>query len=127
MKIAIVTDDGVNVSKHFGRAPYFLVVELNGSLIKEKKLVPKLGHGQFHGIHEDESKGPHLGSDRKHAEIIKPIADCKVVICGGMGMGAYQSMMLNGIQPIITTLDTVEEVLDAYIKGKIEDHPELLH
>ncbi|MBC7113395.1 MAG: dinitrogenase iron-molybdenum cofactor biosynthesis protein [Candidatus Methanomethyliales bacterium] len=128
MKLAIVTDDGVNVSKHFGRAPYYLVVEVEGSSIKEKRLVPKLGHGQFHhGAHQQESRGPHMGSDQKHRAIINPISDCQVVICGGMGMGAYQSLILNGIRPIITNIDRAEEAIDAYLNGRIEDHPELIH
>lgn len=127
LKLAIVTDDGTNVSKHFGRAPYYLVVELEGNAIKEKKLVPKLGHGQFYGIHEGGSGGHHMGSESKHRAIMTPISDCKVVICGGMGIGAYQSMMLNGIQPIITSLDSAEEAIEAYLKGRIDDHPELIH
>ncbi|MGC8936556.1 MAG: NifB/NifX family molybdenum-iron cluster-binding protein [Candidatus Methanomethylicaceae archaeon] len=127
MKLAVVTDDGKNVSKHFGRAPYYLVVELEGGAIKEKKLVPKLGHGQFYGTHEGGSRGHHMGSESKHRAIIAPISDCKVVICGGMGIGAYQSMMLNGIQPIITSLESAEEAIEAYLKGKIDDHPELVH
>ncbi|MEM3532386.1 MAG: NifB/NifX family molybdenum-iron cluster-binding protein [Candidatus Methanomethyliaceae archaeon] len=132
MKIAIVTDDGINVSRHFGRAPYYLVLELEENdkgkkTIKERKLVPKLGHGQFHGLHDGGGEGLHMGSEMKHRAIVSPILDCKVVICGGMGMGAYQSLMLNGIRPIITTIEDAEAAVEAYLNGRIDDHPEVLH
>jgi len=120
LRLAVVTDDEVNVSKHFGRAPYFLIVEVEGGYIKEKKLIPKLGHGQFYGTQERESMGLHMGSEQKHRAIMSPILDFKVevLICGGMGMGAYQSMILSGVRPIITTIDNAEEAIEAYPKRK---------
>jgi len=127
VKIAIITEDGVHVSKHFGRAPHYMVVEIEGNTVKGKRLVPKVGHSQFQGMHEERHEEPHLGSESKHATMSEPIKDCVVLICGGMGMGAYQSLLLRGIRPIITEVDDINQAIAAYLDGKLDDHPEYLH
>ena len=55
------------------------------------------------------------------------IADCKVLLCGGMGMGAYESMKRLNIQPVVTDLLDIDEAVQAFIDGKLVDHTELLH
>jgi len=55
------------------------------------------------------------------------IADCKALLCGGMGMGAYESMRQLNIQPIVTDISNIDEAVQAFIDGKLVDHTELLH
>jgi predicted Fe-Mo cluster-binding NifX family protein len=55
------------------------------------------------------------------------IADCEAVLCGGMGMGAYQRMADNGIRPIVTDIRDVDEAALACAAGTIVDHIERLH
>lgn len=55
------------------------------------------------------------------------IGDCKVLICGGMGMGAYQSMQTLGITPIVTQETDINTALEAYFNGDLKDHTEMLH
>ena len=47
MKIAAITDDGVTISQHFGRAPYYLVYTVEDGEIVDRELREKLGHAQF--------------------------------------------------------------------------------
>ena len=47
MKIAIVTDDGKTISRHFGRATHYLVVTAEDGKIIERELREKLGHQHF--------------------------------------------------------------------------------
>jgi predicted Fe-Mo cluster-binding NifX family protein len=44
-----------------------------------------------------------------------------------MGMGAYESMKVAGIQPVVTEIVTIDEAVLAYFNGKIVDHVESLH
>jgi predicted Fe-Mo cluster-binding NifX family protein len=55
------------------------------------------------------------------------IADCETVLCRGMGMGAYQSMQVLGIRPVVTDISTIDEAALAYSQGIITDHTEHLH
>jgi predicted Fe-Mo cluster-binding NifX family protein len=66
-------------------------------------------------------------SHNKHVDMAQVIADCNALLCGGMGMGAYESMRRLNIQPIVTDLRDIEEAVQAFIDGKLVDHTELLH
>lgn len=131
MKIALITDDEKTISQHFGRAKYYLVVTIEEGTIKSRELREKLGHGQFSEIgHEEHSHGNHefsASTHSKHTQMAETISDCAAVICGGMGMGAYESMRRLNIRPIVTDLRDVEKVIKAYIEGSLIDHTELLH
>ncbi len=135
MKIAIITDDGKTISRHFGRATHYLVVTIEDGRETSREMREKLGHGQFsvagheehHGEHHGEQHGFDESSHGKHAQMAGTISDCQTVICGGMGMGAYESMRRLNIQPVVTDLTDIGQVIQAYIAGKLVDHTELLH
>jgi predicted Fe-Mo cluster-binding NifX family protein len=55
------------------------------------------------------------------------IADCSAVICGGMGKGAYDRLAANGIRPVVTDLQDVDEAAIECATGRIVDHAERLH
>lgn len=132
MKIAAITDDGKTISQHFGRAPYYLVVTVEDGQIIERELRDKLGHTHFSNQpHEPELPGqPHgMGSaaHNKHLQMAEAISDCEALLCGGMGMGAYQSMVARGIKPVVTEIWDIEQAVMAYVDGKIVDRVDKLH
>lgn len=132
MKIAAITDDGKTISQHFGRAPYYLVVTVEDGQIVERELRDKLGHAHFaNQPHEPELPGqPHgMGSaaHNKHLQMAEAISDCEALLCGGMGMGAYQSMVARGIKPVVTEIWDIDQAVMAYVDGKIVDRVDKLH
>ena len=132
MKIAAITEDGKNISQHFGRAPYYLVLTIEEGKITDREMRNKLGHGQFQEqAHAAESHGAGHGMDAqshdKHVSMAQTISDCKALLCGGMGMGAYESMRRLNIQPVVTDISDIETAVQAFIDGKLVDHTELLH
>lgn len=132
MKIAFVTDEDLKISKHFGRAPYYLIVTLNEGQIVSQEKRQKLGHRQFaHEPHEQghahDSHGLSVSAQSRHSRMIANIQDCEILICGGMGMGAYLNLVSAGIQPIITDLETIDHAVQAYLDGRLENHMEYLH
>ncbi|MBN1536175.1 MAG: cupin domain-containing protein [Anaerolineales bacterium] len=136
MKIALITDDGKTISQHFGRAPYYLVVTIEDGKVVDREMRDKMGHGHFHNMHgPEESHGHGQGqghgmdatSHTKHVGMAETIADCQALLCGGMGMGAYESMRRLNIQPVVTDLQDIEAAIQAFIDGKLIDHTELLH
>jgi predicted Fe-Mo cluster-binding NifX family protein len=132
MKIAVITDDGKTISQHFGRAPYYLVLTIEEGKIVNREMRDKMGHNQFSAEpHAEEPHGEGHGMDsashNKHVSMAEAIADCKALLCGGMGMGAYESMRRLNIQPVVTELRDIEAAAQAFIDGKLIDHTELLH
>lgn len=131
MKIAAITEDGKTISKHFGRAPNYLVATVEEGEIVHSEMRDKLGHAQLHHeSHEGHHSQPHgtgKGAHSKHMRMSEPIIDCEALLCGGMGGGAYQSMLARGIKPVVTEIDSIEEAVMAYVNGTIIDRVERLH
>jgi len=132
MKVACITEDGITISQHFGRAPYYLVLTIEEGKIINREKRAKLGHNQLQATPHEEAPhavghGMDSASHDKHVSMADAIADCKVLLCGGMGTGAYESMRRLNIQPIVTDVHDIEAAAQAYINGSLVDHTELLH
>lgn len=132
MKIAVITEDGQTISQHFGRAPYYLVLTIEEGKIVNREMRNKMGHTHFASQpHAEEPPGRGHGMDaashNKHVRMAEAIADCKALLCGGMGMGAYESIRRLNIQPVVTDLEDIEVAVQAFLDGKLIDHTELLH
>jgi predicted Fe-Mo cluster-binding NifX family protein len=132
MKIAAITEDGQTISQHFGRAPYYLVLTVDNGRIVHKEMREKLGHTHFaNEPHDPEGQGQGHGfgpaAQDRHMQMSASIADCEALLCGGMGMGAYQSMVDRGIKPVVTDFQDIEQAVKAYVDGKIVDRVDRLH
>ena len=134
MKIAFISDDGKIISRHFGRAMFYVVLTIEDGKIVQRDQRPKLGHGQFVGQHEEHhvhdpgaAHGFEAGAGERHASMIDSIIDCKALIAGGMGAGAYASIREAGLEPIVTDMELIDDAAAAYIAGTLKDHPEYLH
>jgi predicted Fe-Mo cluster-binding NifX family protein len=131
MKIAAITDDEQSISQHFGRAPYYLVMTIENGQIVARERRDKLGHAHFSNephVHQPgEQHGFDPASQDRHARMAATIADCDVLLCRGMGAGAYASMQQAGIRPIVTDISGIDDAIQAYVAGDIVDHVEHLH
>ena len=131
MKIAAISDDEVTVSEHFGRAPLYVVVTAEGGKIVSKETRAKTGHHTFAAHHAElapgERHGYDAGSQVRHASMMENIADCQVLIAGGMGWGAYESLKSRNIQPIVTDVKSIDEAVKLYLEGKLPNLMERLH
>jgi predicted Fe-Mo cluster-binding NifX family protein len=129
MKVACVTDDGRTISQHFGRATQYAVLTVEDGKIVGRELRAKMGHQHF--ASQDHAAGQHSGTDaashNKHVSMAEVIRDCEALLCRGMGYGAYASMQQLGIKPMVTDVADIEEAVQAYIEGRLQDHPEKLH
>jgi predicted Fe-Mo cluster-binding NifX family protein len=132
MKIAVISEDGVTISQHFGRAPLYVVATVENGKVVNKETRNKAGHGNFAGNqhHEPapgERHGYDAGSQSKHAQMAQSIDDCQALLAGGMGWGAYDSMKSRGIETIITDVQNIDEAVKLYIEGKLPNLMERLH
>ena len=130
MKIAVVSNDGEIISAHFGRAQYYVVITVEDGQITGRELREKPVHSHRHGEHhhhEEHGHGTGPGAEERHAGMIEVIRDCDVLVARGMGMGAYENLKQAGIRPILTDIRTVDEAVQAFLDGKLEDRPERLH
>jgi predicted Fe-Mo cluster-binding NifX family protein len=133
MKLAFVTDDERTISRHFGRAPYYLVVIIEEGKVVARERRNKANHSHFvHEPHDHEhdaqaGHGHGPAAQGRHAQMAATIGDCHTVICGGMGNGAYLSLQERGLQPIVTDITSVDEAIEIYLKGGLVNRIDRLH
>jgi predicted Fe-Mo cluster-binding NifX family protein len=125
--IAIATEDGLTVSSHFGRAPYYEVINLVDGKVVKRERREKAGHHSF-GQSEGES-GHHHGeaADQRHQTMVSPILDCQVLIVRGMGQGAVEHVRRANILPMLTGLHAIDEVINAIASDTLDDDPRRIH
>jgi len=131
MKIAAVTNDGLTISQHFGRATHYAVLTVEDSKIIKREMRDKLGHSHFAGQEQRHEQGQRHGfgpeAQDRHTRMIHAIEDCQVLLARGMGWGARKSLEQAGIKAILTDVADIEAAVKAYVAGEIVDHTELLH
>ena len=134
MKIAAVSEDGVTISQHFGRAPFYVVFTVKDDKVILREKRDKLCHDQFagepHGRHDAQASSGHgfePESQDRHARMAETIADCDVLLARGMGSGAYESLWHVGVRPLITDVADISEAVKGYLAGALTDHVEKLH
>ncbi len=121
MKIAFPTEDGETISAHFGRAPFFTVVTLNEGDLPQFEQRNKA----FHGSAEHAPGAEHQGHD--HNSMFAPIADCQVLIAGGMGQPAYEHAAAAGLDIVLTGEKSITAALEAYRGGRLMSDPRRIH
>ncbi|MCG2720886.1 MAG: NifB/NifX family molybdenum-iron cluster-binding protein [Thermodesulfovibrionales bacterium] len=101
MKVAISTDGGF-VSEHFGRCPFFTIVDIEEGRVTSTNNLENPGHQpgaipQF--LHQKE-------------------VNC--IVAGGMGMRARGFFDEAGIQAILGVTGKIDEVIRALLSGTLE-------
>ncbi len=121
-KIAFPTDDGETISPHMGRAQYFLVATLADSAEAsfEKREKPHHSQETEHTAHEHTGQG--MGS-----AMFAPIADCQVLISGGMGEPAYEHARSLGLEVILPAEKNIPSALAAYRAGTLISDMRRIH
>jgi predicted Fe-Mo cluster-binding NifX family protein len=115
MKICIPTqeDRGLDsrVSRHFGRAPYYALVETETGEV-EMEANTKACHDHGHGHGHDHGHGHRCGCHQ-----IMGSRDLGAVICTGMGRGALAGFVKRGVDVYLADKETVAEVLEEFRSG----------
>jgi predicted DNA-binding protein (UPF0251 family)/predicted Fe-Mo cluster-binding NifX family protein len=133
LKIAVVSDDGKTISQHFGRATEYVVISAEGDRITGKEVRMKVGHSQFAASEAHEQgcgcgvHGHQEGAEDKHNAMSGNVLDCKVLLAGGMGWGAYESLKSRNIEPVVTDVLDIEAAVKQYLQGKLPNLMQRLH
>jgi predicted Fe-Mo cluster-binding NifX family protein len=106
MRIAISADtsDGLNsvVAQHFGRCPFFAIVEVEGKEVQSVELIDN----PFFASHQP-GQVPGFIHEQK----------ANVMISGGMGRRAIEFFTQFGIETASGASGTVRSTLDCYLDG----------
>lgn len=120
MRIALASEDQLGlegqVSMHFGRCPYYTVVDMDGDQVKSWRVVAN----PYHGNHVPGKVPEFIHSQQAN-----------VMIAGGMGPRAIEFFDGYGIEAVTGASGKIQDVLAAYLRGELRgaggchhDHPE---
>ena len=113
--IPAASQDGLNsyLAEHFGRAPYFAVVDLNDNgEVENVKTVANLPHGTGR-----------MGQPHEVVLGLKP----NIIITYGMGRRGISSFQSAGIAVLQANTNTVNAVITAYKENKLQELTEGCH
>jgi predicted Fe-Mo cluster-binding NifX family protein len=123
-KIAVAQMDEVLISKHFGRSPYFGIYTISDKGVEGPEMRintfthhAKRTHDERHEHHEH----GHQHHNHGHHSVVEGLKDCQVLIAGGMGMGAKNSLSTAGVEVIITDNNLAEEAVRQYQNGSLQN------
>jgi predicted Fe-Mo cluster-binding NifX family protein len=118
MKIAVATIDGISLSQHFGQSKGFVVFDVEDSTVRSREFRHNQETPHNQGICGHDGEKPH--GAHSHAGIFELLGGCSVVLCGGMGGGAAQAMLANGIKPVILPGErSADDAVAAFISGTL--------
>ena len=109
MKIAVATDDKKTIRRgHFGEGKFYAIYEILNGEIFSKEL----------------RENPHVCKG-KHAhgqaiKIIELLPDCQIYMGRSMGAKSLPQIAKLSKEPIVTTIENVEEEVNSYLDSKDE-------
>jgi predicted Fe-Mo cluster-binding NifX family protein len=115
--LAVPTDDGVTISSHFGQAKYYKILTVEDGRVKKAEIREKVAHN--HG--QVAPDGSHLGQ-----KMIDSIADCQVLISGGMGSPVHERALQAGLQVILTRYQDIDLAVQSFLEGTLENDSQLI-
>jgi len=113
--VPAVNESGLNaqLAEHFGRAPYFAVIDLDKS-------------GEVSNIETVANVGEHAGgSGQTHDHILK--LKPNAIIVYGMGPRGLMGFQQSGVAVLKANANTVKEVIAAYKNDKLQELTEGCH
>ena len=106
MRIAIAAENNAGldspVSPHFGHAAYFVLVETENSAVSSVSSIAN----PFCGSHGCGQVGSFVAEQ-----------GARVILVGGMGQRAVQSLQAQGVEAVSGAAGSVREALEQYLSG----------
>jgi len=121
MKIAVVSNNGKRVSRHYGMARQFVVLTVENGAVTARETREKRVRGSSN---REPGSGEQRGHGRRAAQLV---ADCQVVVAGGMGASARANLERMGLQAIATDERSVDEAALRCARGELPHLDDLVH
>jgi predicted Fe-Mo cluster-binding NifX family protein len=103
-RIAIATTDGISVCGHLARSTAFLILEIQDGAVVS---------GTFRSRPTD--------TCGNHAGFVEMLAGANAVMCGGIGQGAADMLVANGIEPLVLDgAHSIDDAVNGFLAGSLK-------
>jgi len=121
MRIAVASDNGHDISAHFGRCSQFIIFEVENGAAKRvedrSNAFSAHARGNCESGHGQGESGHH-----SHQDLVAALQDCQAVICHGMGRRAVADLITAGIKPVFAGQDiSAQEAAGLYARGELNE------
>jgi len=122
-KIAVPTDDQVEITDHVGKCRYLAVYTISEEQIVGREIIENkfTYYALQQGLEgcDDAGHEPGMG-DHSHAALIEAIKDCDLLISRGFGRRLKEDFARAGINAYITDEPgTMDEIIAKYVDGDL--------
>ena len=119
MRIAIASDDGVQIAAHTGRCRGFVIFDVTGQTAARVEV--RTNGFTAHARGECQGDQPHPGSagHQAHGPLVSALSDCRVLITRGLGQRLVVDLAAQGIEAFVCAIDGVDDAADLFARGQL--------
>lgn len=118
MKVAVASEDGVAVSRHFSRSTCFLVYEIRANLIRGEE--SRVGVAEVTPYCESGGREVAAQSRQSYDRFVEAVEDCQVVLCRGMSWRVASELIRRGVNPMVISGElSPREAVEHYLAGTL--------
>jgi len=128
MRIAIASDDNINITGHVGKCKSFLIYDIVDGKVWHREIRKntftdhgRVGHKE--GMH---AHGSGHGNTDGHKKLIFGLRDCEYLISHGMGRKLVEDLKSLDLEPFVTTEINAETAAIKLEQGKLKYNDELI-
>ena len=119
-KIAIATDDKINISMHLGRCKYFAIYTITPNKVVSREYLKNTFTHHRKSMTDCEADQMPGAADYPHDELLKALAECRVVLSGGIGQRLIDDLEQAGINGyVVADKGGIEELVQKYLEGEL--------
>ncbi len=118
LRVAVPTEDGVRISRRFGRASSFVIAEVRAGEVLGRQFRPNpVGSRVREGLPRRRSQ---RGRER-HAVVAELLSDCRAVLAYSLGERMRTALERQGIEVVITSEALLDRALALFALAALKD------
>ena len=120
MKIAVASDDGVNIAGHTGRCRGFVIYEIADKQAARLEYRENTFTPHARGQCDHESAPSHAENHHSHAPLLDALGDCCVLVSRGMGPRLLTDLAARGIDAFLCGSGDVNQAAEDFAAGRLQ-------
>lgn len=122
MKIAVASDNQINVSGHLGRVNGFLIYEVSDNKVIGRNYILNSFTNHKIGEKHEHHHGP--GHAHSHQSLINALSGVETLIFQSGGWRVIEDLKNNGIKPFLTDEREADKAVEKYLNGELVEKTE---